>query len=174
MRASDYGLDPSQFLRYAIRSTLPRIALDSLSAQVLVLGTGLTESRLRWLDQIDRASKPGPAYGLYQMELATHDDLWANYLPSRIALRLSVARLSVYSSLSGRPDVTELWTNLSYATAMCRVHYCRVPAALPHHEDAHGMAVYHKRYYNTHAGATVVAESVKHFEFAVRLVVNSK
>ena len=32
------------------------------------------------------------------------------------------------------------------------------------------MAVYHKRYYNTLAGATVVAESVRHFEFAVRCV----
>lgn len=170
MNARDYGLDPAQFLRHAIRPTLWQIALDSPAAQVLLLGTALTESRLRWLDQIDAASKPGPAYGVYQMELATHDDLWTNYLPSKIALRINVARLSTYSSLGSRPDATELWTNLAYASAMCRVHYRRVPAALPHHEDAHDMAVYHKRYYNTPAGATVVAESVRHFEFAVRCV----
>jgi hypothetical protein len=174
MSTTEYGLDPRQFLRHVVIPALWRIGLDSLAAQVLVLGTALVESRLRWLDQIDKYAKPGPAYGLYQMELATHDDIWANYLSQKIAIRLAVARLSVYSSLGDKPDATELWSNLAYATAMCRVHYRRVSAPLPRSSDAHGMAFYHKRFYNTDAGATIVEHSLKHFEFAARLIAENK
>jgi hypothetical protein len=173
MKARDYGLDPAHFLRYVIRPTLPRIALDSPSAQVQVLGIGLVESGLRWLDQLDKRTMPGPAYGLYGMEKATHDDLWS-FLRAKIALRLSVGRLSLYSGFQSPPDVTELWANLAYATAMCRVKVYRAPPALPDATDALGHANYHKVFYNTMAGATVVSESVKHFEFAVRCVADTK
>lgn len=174
MKATDYGLDPEQFLRHVIRPTLPRIGLDSPAAQVIVLGTSLVESNLRWLDQLDAGGKPGPAYGLFGMEKLTHDDLWLTFLPGRVGLQISIGRIANFTALGRKPDVTELWTNLAYATAMCRARIFRAQPPLPAADDALGHALYHKQFYNTPLGKTVVSESVKHFEFAVRLVANSK
>ena len=57
-----------------------------------------------------------------------------------------------------------LRTDLTYAAAMCRIHYYRVPYKLPAADDAHGMAVYHKIYYNTYKGKTDPIDSMKIFE----------
>lgn len=168
MVSSDYGLDPRQFLVRVVRPALLRISLDTPAAQVLVLGTALTESHLRYIDQIDAANKLGPALGLYQMEGPTHADLWRTYLIQNVGLRVTVARLSV--SYSGDlPDPGELVWNLAYATAMCRVHYRRDPVPLPAANDARGMAEYWKRSYNTPRGKGRVESALDHFAFAVRL-----
>jgi hypothetical protein len=164
----DYGLDPEQLVVHIIRPTLQYIDLWSPAAGVIVLGTGLTESKLRYVDQIDKANKPGPAYGLWQCEAPTHADYWDNYLRFQNGLREKcIGLVSRRSALF--PPVDELVFNLAYAAAMCRVHYRRVKAPLPDRHDALGMAEYHKRYYNSTAGKTDVRESVKHFQFATKL-----
>lgn len=167
-----YGLDPKQFLIHVIRPTHRRLALGSLSADVLVLGTGLTESGLRYLDQIDRANRPGPAFGVDQMEGATHLDIWRNHLAYNFNLRVAVTRFATYYS-SDFPDPGEMAFNLAYATAMCRVDYHRAKPALPAPDDAMAMALYHKKFYNSADGKTNVEESVKHFEFASHLCLNT-
>jgi hypothetical protein len=166
--STPYGLDPAQFLSCVIRPTLEGLALASPAAEVLVLGTALTESGLRYLDQIDAARLPGPAYGLYQMEAPTHADIWRNFLSFQPAPRLKVARLAGYYS-GDCPAVSELATNLAYATAMCRVHYRRVAAALPAEDDPLALARYWKAHYNTALGAGVVEDALVHFAFAARL-----
>lgn len=162
----EYGLDPEQLVRHIIRPTLQYIELWSPSAEVIVLGTGLVESKLRYVDQIDKANKPGPAYGLWQCEEATHADYWSSFLRFQSGLRDKCMGL-VSRKNALFPSVDELVFNLAYAAAMCRVHYRRIPAALPSRDDAVGMAAYHKIYYNTVAGKTDVKESVKHFQKAI-------
>lgn len=168
MISSDYGLDPRQFLVRVVRPALLRISLDTPAAQVLVLGTALTESHLRYLDQVDPADKLGPALGVYQMEGPTHADLWKNFLIRHVALRLTVGRLSVFYS-GDSPDPGELVWNLAYATAMCRVHYRRDLMPLPAADNALAMAEYWKRSYNTPRGKGRVESALDHFAFAVRL-----
>ena len=166
---SDYGLDPKQFVRHILRPTLRRIDLWSPSAEVLVLGTALVESRLRYVDQIDRANKPGPAFGVYQCEGPTHADYYRSYLRYHAELRMTCMRLA--SHFSGDfPDPSELVFNMAYATAMCRIHYRRLKAALPPTNDAAAMAAYWKKYYNG-PGKGTIEKATPHFQFAISLEV---
>lgn len=125
-----------------------------------MLGTCLVESALRYVKQLGT----GPALGLPQMERATHDDIWANFLRYQPQLRADIVKCSSYFT-GEHPDATELIGNMNYAVAMCRAHYRRQKPALP--SNALGLALYHKRYYNSPLGATDVAVSVRHFEFAI-------
>lgn len=138
-------LNVTQFRELVIRPALKCIGLHSDAAENLVLGTALQESALVWLRQLGG----GPAIGLYQMEPATHRDIWVNWLEHRPELSGRVQLL-----IAPRPDLLDqLVTNPAYATAMCRIHYLRVPAPLPDANDVPALAGYWKRYYNTLAGA---------------------
>lgn len=163
-----YGVDPKQFLLYIVRPVERRIELWSQAAEVLVLGSALQESHLRWIDQIDKASKPGPAFGPFQMEGPTHADLHKNFLNHRPGLKYKV--LAFAGHYSGTiPDPGEMVGNWFYAAAMCRVHYLRMPARLPAPKDARAMAEYYKKWYNTPLGKAKVEECIPHFEFAYHL-----
>ncbi len=140
------GLNPHQLRDLVIRPTLQRLALWSDAAEELVLGTAIQESGLQYLQQLGG----GPARGLWQMERATHDDIWQNFLHFRTKLGLNV--LGPYT----RPDHTRLAWDLAYACAMCRIAYLRCPDALPAAGDINGQAVFWKRWYNTPLGKGTV------------------
>lgn len=109
----------------------------------------------RWLHQVG-----GPALGIYQMEPATHDDIWANWLRYKPGLAADVKR---YGGQAG-----QLPGNLYYATAMARIHYLRRPEALPSAMDEWGLAEYYKKYYNTHLGKSTVEGAIeKYRRFAI-------
>ena len=146
-------MDAKQLTELVVRPTLKSIGLHSEAAEQLVVGTIFVESRAKYLKQIGN----GPALGIVQMEPATHDDIWDNYLRYRGSLAHEVAKLA-------RCHVpAELITNLAYAVAMCRVHYRRVPEPLPEAGDIPALARYWKRYYNTHKGAGDVSDFVDKF-----------
>ncbi|MFT9424981.1 MAG: hypothetical protein ABF570_07600, partial [Acetobacter syzygii] len=73
------GLDLAQFKALLVRPVLAQIGLAGAAAVPLVTGTALVESGLVWL----RQNGGGPALGLWQMEPATHDDCWRNFLAFR-------------------------------------------------------------------------------------------
>src|SRR6056300_1676988 len=98
-------LDPAQFRSQIIIPALDVLGLNSKAAQELLLGTAIQESRLTYLKQIGG----GPALGLYQIEPATHHDLYANYLSYRPLLR------ELMFDLGSRDDDSLVW-NLRYAT----------------------------------------------------------
>ena len=136
-------IDVKQFREVVIRPALKLIKLWSPEAEELLLGTALQESRLKYLKQLGS----GPALGVFQMEPNTHDDIWKNYLHYKPDLAALVAKLS------HSVNAQSLATDLLYAAAMTRVHYLRVPAALPAEGDWDGQACYWKEYYNTYLGA---------------------
>ena len=136
------GIDPKHLRDLVIRPTLQRLSLWSDAAEELVLGTAIQESGLQYLQQLDG----GPALGLWQMERATHDDIWQNFLHYRTKLGLNI--LGPYS----KPGHSRLAWDLSYACAMCRAHYLRFPGALPPAGDIDGQAAYWKKFYNTPLG----------------------
>lgn len=137
------GLDPHQLRDLIIRPTLKRLNLWSEAAEELVLGIAIQESDLHYLTQLGG----GPARGLWQMEKATHDDIWENFLNGRVKLALNI--LGPYP----KPDHARLAWDLAYACAMCRAHLLRCPGELPPAGDINGQAKYWKQYYNTPLGA---------------------
>lgn len=168
-----YGMDVLQFADYVVQPANMRLSLNTLAADRLVLGTALTESGLFYIDQLDPGDDdPGPAYGLFQMEQATHDDIWTNYLRYKPELAEKVLPMAARSPFGERqmPHVTELRWNLLYAAAMCRVHYRRARPALPDADDAYALAAYWKAHYNTPAGKGTVAKAIPHFQRAIELI----
>lgn len=123
------------------------IAINSYSddAADMVLTTGAAESLYRHVRQVN-----GPALGWFQMEPATHDDIWRNFLGATSRQHL----LDGLQSLSKRAGVAkELEVNPWYAAAMCRIHYLRNPQAIPDAGDRAAQAAYWKKWYNTKLGA---------------------
>lgn len=159
-------MDPLQFRLHVIRPVLHHTELWSESAENLVLGTALVESGLRHLDQVTGKGDVtlGPALGLYQIEPATHRDLWLNFLPARRQLRDRIAALT-----APWPErETQLVTNLAYATAICRALYFRRREPLPAADDVAALGRYWKRWYNTPLGKGDPAEFVTRFRAAHR------
>jgi hypothetical protein len=114
-------------------------------AESLVFNTGAAESLYEHVRQIG-----GPALGWWQMEPATHDDIWSNFLRATSRQYL----IDGLTQISGRIGIAdEMVKNPWYAAAMCRIHYLRVPKALPAFHDFPGQAAYWKKYYNTPLGA---------------------
>jgi len=146
-------IDIDQFKEYVIDPTLETLGLYSVAASELLLGTAIQESRLTYLKQLGG----GPALGVCQMEPATHDDIWNHYLKYRETLRDKVMAIAPH-------DVNALVFNLNYAVAMCRVHYLRVPEALPVEGDLPAQASYWKKYYNTPVGRGTESEYIENWE----------
>jgi hypothetical protein len=124
-------------MQWIIVPALERVKLDSPAARELLLGTAIQESGLKYVHQIQ-----GPALGLFQMEPATHDDIWENFLKYKSFDGLGIRRA---------PEM--LMGDLWYAAMMCRIHYYRVKEPLPEPGDLEGMAAYWKVHYNTYQGA---------------------
>lgn len=151
------GIDPDQLRELVIRPALQCIGKHSQAAENLVLGTMLVESSGKYLKQLGK----GPALGLIQMEPATHDDIWNNYLKTRHKLRKAVEELCTSSEIS--EGALELVGNLFYAAAMCRIQYLRKQPPLPAVDDAVGMAAYWKQHYNTTAGEGTLERALPYF-----------
>jgi hypothetical protein len=150
-------IDLAQLRRFVVRPALEVLQLGGVSAENLVLGTALAESGCRWLHQVGG----GPAIGLWQCEPATHDDLWV-----WIAYHTDLAA-AVRSLMTPQKRLDQLASNLAYAAAICRLHYRRVPAELPAAGDAAALSAYHKRWYNTPAGAADPVRNTPLFQQAI-------
>jgi len=147
-------LDVTQFSTYVIRPALESIGLYSDAAAELLLGTALQESNLRYLKQIGG----GPALGLYQVEPATHDDIWTNFLAYRPELGTKVNALVCHN----RSPEKMIW-NLHYATAIARIVYVRDSEPLPEQGDYEGQAHTWKRVFNTYLGAGTEEEYLENW-----------
>ena len=83
-----------------VRPVLRDLALSTYPAEMLVLGTIAQESNFKYLEQLSG----GPGIGLGQMEPATHDDLWSNWLSRRRHWARSAARWAS----EDLPDASEM------------------------------------------------------------------
>jgi len=149
-------INPKQLRLNVIRPTLEAIGLWSQSAENLLMGTAAQESHLgTYLVQMGN----GPARGIFQMEPATLEDIYANYLAYRKDLQ---GKVDAFLSLAMTKS-ENLTCNLAYAAAMCRVHYLRKPGALPPANDLAGMATYWKQHYNTVLGKGNETEFIENY-----------
>jgi len=155
-------IDPKE-LRKTIGKILARMGMNSPAAVNLLLGTAAHESHLgRWTRQMGG----GPARGIYQMEPDTEKDIWENYLKFRPHL---VTILTAVTGVTG-PDPEQLEHNLTYATAMARLHYWRENEPLPAYNDIPALAKYWDDHYNKNPNKGHVWEFIQNY---TRLVGNS-
>lgn len=141
---SQVGLDAYQLRINVARPVLLLLGLWSRPAEEIVLGTAAAESQLRYIRQLGG----GPARGIFQMEEATHDDCWDNFLRFRRPLAATIESLLA----PGQSKLDQLGSNLAYGVAMCRVRYLRDPEPLPNETDIPAQARLWKRVYNTPKG----------------------
>ena len=138
-------------IKKIIRKSLEHINLDSEDARDLIYKTGKAESGYKTLQQYGG----GPALGFFQMEPNTAMDIWDNYVMFRPKYRDKLFSL-------GFDDGTLefcLLSNIGLQAAFCRLHYRRVPSALPKKDHLESQAKYWKQHYNSHLGKG----TVKHF-----------
>ena len=137
-------LDRDHFRDQIVTPACERLGLVSPEAIELVVGTAIQESRLTYLTQLGA----GSALGLFQIEPATHDDVWKNVVRNR-------AR---YKAALGARDVERFVYDLRYSAMIARLLYWRHPEPIP--TDLEGQAHYWKRYYNTALGAGTPSEYI--------------
>ena len=154
-------MDCQQLRLRVIRPVLQDLHLWSQSAENLLLGTAAQESLLGYY----LCQKRGPALGIFQMEPATHKDIWERFMPSRSqTLRRKVQALARARWAGLRyPPAQEMVVNLAYATALARLHYLRVPSPLPAADDLDALAAYWKRHFNTRRGRGTRAQFVENY-----------
>jgi hypothetical protein len=158
------GIDADQLRVEIVRPALHAIGLHSVAAEDLVMGTAAQESRLKYVKQLGK----GPALSIYQIEPATYNDYWDNFLEHRPKLAQKIidyCGISEHSfTADHRPDVERLVYDLRYATIMCRIHYRRIRAPLPKSGDILGYANYWKKYYNTYLGHGSVEQFINSYQ----------
>lgn len=164
------GLSCWQLRLHVVRPTLHYLNLWSSAAEALVLGTAAHESGgFVYLDQVTAQTKKdddpaGPAYGLWQIEAATHRDLWANFLRFHADLQMKAGSLR-----ASWPDgEAQLVSNLAYACAVARLIYYRAKPPLPAGDDIDGLAAYWDRFYNRNPNKGTPAEWAASYREHVR------
>lgn len=130
-----------QFRQKIVLHVLHGLGMWNEYAESLMMGTCAVESQGgTYLVQLNH----GPAVGIYQMEPATHDDIWAQWLPNKAAIASNLLRTC---NMATKPTASDMVNNLFYATAMARIQYFRnTPAPVPDSEE--GRAEFWLRYYN--------------------------
>jgi len=141
------GIARDDLKHHVIRPSLQKLDLWSKAAENLLLATCAHES----LNGFYLKQRGGCALSIFQIEPATHTDVWRNYLTYRPLLAAKVNTLVVAKDNVELRE-QELITNLAYATAIARIIYLRVPAPLPYANDIPALAQYWKQHYNTSTG----------------------
>lgn len=154
-----------------VKSALEYIDLGGSRAINQVTGTFLAEGYAGGYTYVKQLGN-GPAVGAMQMESATYNDIWKNFLsaPKRANLAIALKQLAGDwdTDNNGIPYPDVMKGNILFAAAMCRVFYLRVPTVLPLANDASAMAQYHKKYYNTAKGKAVWQDNVDRFQQAIK------
>ena len=127
-----------------IKLALKHLDLDSEDARSLIYATGKAESDYKTLQQYGG----GPALGFFQMEPNTAIDIWDNYVMYRPKYR---DKLYALGFDKGALEFC-LLSNIGLQAALCRLHYRRVPSALPKANNLEAQAKYWKSFYNTEKG----------------------
>ncbi len=150
-------LSAGQLRSLVIKPALEDLLVYSDEAVELLLFTCAAESNGgQFIKQIN-----GPALGIYQMEPATYNDIWQNYIMHKKDLTLQLLH---HFEASRMPDETRLIYDLRFATAMARIHYMRVKQPLPKLYDIDGLWTYYKAFYNTSLGKADYHEAVSKYQ----------
>jgi hypothetical protein len=154
------AINPAQLIKLVINPTLRKMGEHSPNAVILLLATAASESQCgTYLGQ--SPSFKGCALGIYQMELATYNDILTNYLGFRDKYHQQLIK---NLRLDGIQEHEALCYNLELATAFARLHYLRVPEPIPSRFDTQAVWEYYKEHYNTDKGAATKQHFITAFD----------
>ncbi|MES2356254.1 MAG: hypothetical protein V4568_17985 [Pseudomonadota bacterium] len=146
-------LNNNQFRSHIIKPSLLPLDLWSPEAENLLVMTMAHES----LGGTYLAQVGGPALGIYQMEPATHNDIWAtNLRGANDMYKVLASKIMLSCNFLKQPYSEEMVSNLKYATIMARIFYLRCPESIP--SDISALGAYCKKYWNTSKGKATAAE----------------
>ena len=141
--------DNEKHLPAHIKTTLKKYKFYSEGMHKLLLGTIAAESEY---GKFNRQIGGGPARGIYQMESATANDIWNEYLAYHPVLRSKVKK-SLWKNVDLK---TQLRYNIEYQTLMAVIHYKRAEEKnnIKIEDDASrwSCAFYYKKYWNSYKG----------------------
>ncbi|MDX2368828.1 MAG: hypothetical protein QNK36_10550 [Colwellia sp.] len=150
-------IDVKQFKEVIITPALSLLQKYSDDAVELLLFTCAAESNGgTYVKQIK-----GPALGIFQMEPATHQDIWVNYIFTNSSL-MNIMSLNFFAA--AQMDAERMVYDMRYATVMARLQYSRFDEPLPDRKNIDAMFDYYKKYYNTPSGKAKKAESIKKYK----------
>lgn len=145
-----------QFRKLIIKPSLEKVGLYSEDAEELLVFTCAAESLGgTYLEQVG-----GLALGIFQFEVATHKDLWRNFLAYKKDL---LAIFNYELGIMTQPLSSRLVYDLEYATIMARLQYYRQKEALPSRYNLHSIWEYYKKYYNTPLGKARQDEAISKY-----------
>lgn len=154
-------MEPQEFLTDCLVPAAIALNVYDTPHLQLGLGTGIQESKLQNVQQ----HGGGPALGPFQMEPATHDSLWVNFIQYRPALKAALQTILGENN----PSPQMLMQDLIYSAAMMFVKYLSCPGKIP--EDLPGQAAYYKKWYNTPLGAATEEEYIAGYQkYAAKVV----
>lgn len=145
------GINPRDLRRYVI-DPMCEILADKASVphpafiDDLLIATCAQETHMGvYLHQSGR----GPALGIYQMEPATIDDLFGNFITGSSRFKPAIDAVMV----PGIDIKDQIIWNLGFATVVARLNYYRVREPLPKTADFDSLWHYYKKYWNSDLGA---------------------
>src|ERR1043166_5338472 len=113
------GINPKHFRLYVVRPTLHNIDLWSVAAEELLMFTAAHESHMgEFLQQ-----ENGPAIGVFQVEPATHNWIWQDFLLRTSATGVLRDKLKWVSPAWPFPRPVELYWNLALGVVDARLKY---------------------------------------------------
>lgn len=147
-------IDAKQLREWVIKPACEILSMYDPRVEQLILGTFAVESHL---GSKLKQYPTGPAKGIGQMEDATHDDCWREYLMYRPPLAAAVRSLASPCFYTSDPVLQvraeALISGLLYSAGMTRIKYRRAKRDLPALDDWNGMASYWEEFYNTRGNA---------------------
>lgn len=128
----------------------------------LLLGTACVESNCgHYLFQKDSDNNNwDDGLGIFQMEIATHNDIWKNYIDHRPELRQFL--INEIPAATQLAKFENLAYSLRYAIIMTRLYYFRITYPIPKNLDE--QARYWKAFYNTTKGKGTMRDYIKKWE----------
>jgi hypothetical protein len=144
------GICAEELRTYVIRPVLEHLDDWSQAAENLLLGTAAQESGLGF----HLKTRRGHSLGIFQIHPQTHNNLWDKYLVNNPDLASKVRGLASQHEFLSHPHA-ELATNLSYATAIAWMVYCRSGKPLPSADDRHGLAKFWQRHFHSRLRGSV-------------------
>jgi hypothetical protein len=145
-----------QFRELIVKPTLKDLLMDSPEAEELLIFTCANES----LGGTYLRQLVGTALGIFQMEPATHNDIWRNYIYNNTSLNLI---LTSNFQCHYIPYEERLIYDLRYATAMARIYYKRVAVPLPSKREIGDIWEYYNNYYNTSKEGSNKEQSINNY-----------
>ncbi len=152
------SFNPNQF-RELIRETLDVIIpeYNSPEAVELLMMTAAQESFLgRFIKQLDC----GIAKGVFQMEMATYQDLFDNYIRYHPDL---LNKIFHYFPVNADTVEINMCGNLPYQIVIARLNYYRKRGNIPEWDNILGLAEYYKKHWNTYLGAATIKQVLRNY-----------